>query len=252
MRAVFGAALLLFFALLAVSCSHRADAPVMSFPMQSQASGLHSLPATEQDFLLGPKDALVIQFYGDPTMNTEIMVRPDGMISIPLFQESVFVTGMTMDELENLVEVELSRYLVNPDVFISLQAVGSHQVFVLGEVRNPQVVSDSPMMLSSVIARCGGFSPDAVTSQVLVLRRSPGKESQVVEVDFDALLSGDSALPDLPLQRYDLVIVPRSKIADLRNFVNNIFEPMISVPRFGLDMYLFYEALHDNYMGYGR
>ena len=43
--------------------------------------------APERDYVIGPGDVLAIVFWREPDMSAEVIVRPDGRISIPLLND---------------------------------------------------------------------------------------------------------------------------------------------------------------------
>ena len=56
--------------------------------------------------------------------------------------------------------------------------------------------------------------------QVLLLRRGAQGQRQVLRVDLDAAMSGRDLAGDVPLQAFDVVVVPRSGIADVGRWVD--------------------------------
>ena len=197
--------------LMLVSCSGRQDIPVKVTAI-APADSVPKMPTSMgSDFMLGPQDFLEIRFLGEPSLNLETRVRPDGTLSVPLINEPVQVFGMTPKNLEHKIEEDISKFLRNSRVFVNVKDIGSSSVFVLGEVRSPQIVTDQPLTLASVISRCGGLSRDSDAGQILVIRKWNQEEPLVFEINFDSFLDGESILSDLPLQRYDVVIVPRSR-----------------------------------------
>ena len=93
--------------------------------------------------------------------------------------------------------------------------------FVLGEVSKPGVVYyRDPVDVIEAIAQSGGFLTSAQRKQVVVVRgdlRSP----QIYEVNLLAMLEGKS-FERFPLQRGDVVYVPRTYIADWNVFITQI------------------------------
>jgi len=130
--------------------------------------------------------------------------------------------------------------------------LGSAAVFVLGEVRNPQIVESQPLTLSAAISRCGGFTKEGEGDQILVVRKWNQPEPIVIEIDFDRFMKGESLLPDIPLQRYDIVIVPRTRISKVTDFIKNFFEVPYAIPRFGIETAVFFDVLEGSYQGYIR
>jgi len=194
-------------------------------------------------YVIGPGDRLHVTFLGEVGLDNDFLVSPDGRLLLPLVNEPVLAAGLTLEQLNREIARQLATYLVNPQAYVHLLELGSQHVFVLGEVRNPQLASSEPLTLAGVLADCGGITRDGQKKQVIVIRRNPGGDPQVFEVDFSQLLAGESLLPDLPLQRYDIVVVPKSRVANLRDFMMAAFGNNIVMTRFGLDAVFLQNAL---------
>jgi protein involved in polysaccharide export with SLBB domain len=236
--------------LMLVSCSGRQDIPVKVTAI-APADSVPKMPTSMgSDFMLGPQDFLEIRFLGEPSLNLETRVRPDGTLSVPLINEPVQVFGMTPKNLEHKIEEDISKFLRNSRVFVNVKDIGSSSVFVLGEVRSPQIVTDQPLTLASVISRCGGLSRDSDAGQILVIRKWNQEEPLVFEINFDSFLDGESILSDLPLQRYDVVIVPRNRISKISEFMSVFFEGPRAIPRLGIDTAIFFDVLDGSYQSY--
>src|SRR5262245_22022348 len=66
-----------------------------------------SLPA---GYVIGPEDILMIVFWRDKDMSADVVVRPDGKISLPLLND-VTAAGYTPDELRAELVKGASKYL---------------------------------------------------------------------------------------------------------------------------------------------
>lgn len=197
----------------------------------------------EPRYLLGPGDVLRATFVGETALDSNVKVSPDGRVLLPLLDQPILAAGLTLEELQSAIVDSLTRYLVDPQVFVHLVELGSQHVFVLGEVRTPQLAKSEPLTLAGAIAACGGLTPDGQKKQVIVIRRVPGQDPVVFDINFSKLLKGESLLPDIPLQRYDIVVVPKSRVANLRDFVDAAFGNSLVALRFGLDAIVFENAL---------
>jgi polysaccharide export outer membrane protein len=218
--------------------------PVTVHTIQEPASVESAgIPVPEPRYLLGPGDVLRATFVGETALDANITVSPDGRVLLPLLDQPILAAGLTLEELQGAVQDSLARYLVDPQIFLHLTELGSQHVFVLGEVKSPQLAKSEPLTLAGAIAACGGLTRDGQKKQVIVVRRVPGKDPVVFDVNFSKLLKGESLLPDLPLQRYDIVIVPKSRVANLRDFVDAAFGNSLVALRFGIDAILFENAL---------
>ncbi|MBT5047943.1 MAG: hypothetical protein HOM58_05530 [Rhodospirillaceae bacterium] len=92
----------------------------------SGCSGLDTLPTAKvagekegvgTDYRIGSDDSLQIFVWRNPELSTNVPVRPDGRITIPLI-EDLPATGKTPTELARDVEKKLSTYIQDPIVTI--------------------------------------------------------------------------------------------------------------------------------------
>ena len=96
-----------------------------------------SVPA---GYIIGPEDVLVIVFWRDKDMSAEVVVRPDGRISLPLLND-VTAAGYTPDELRALLVKGASKFLEDPNATVVVKEIHSRKVFVTGQVGKPGLLS---------------------------------------------------------------------------------------------------------------
>ena len=84
------------------------------------------------NYVIGPEDVLVVQFWRDDQMSGETMVRPDGMITVKLIND-VRAAGLTPDQLREVLEKEANRFLEDPSVSVTVKQINSRKVRVMGE-----------------------------------------------------------------------------------------------------------------------
>ena len=87
--------------LIVVACSHgRQSRPPAAQPQRaaSRAAAAVPLPVPPPDYTIGPDDKLSIVFWKDTEITSEVVVRPDGRISLPLLND-VQAAGLTPDQL---------------------------------------------------------------------------------------------------------------------------------------------------------
>src|SRR5512134_2138610 len=85
------------------------------------------------DYVIGPEDVLIVQFWRDEQMSGEPVVRPDGMITLKLIND-IRAAGLTTAQLRDVLKKEGSRFLEDPEVTVGVKAIKSRFVNVLGEV----------------------------------------------------------------------------------------------------------------------
>jgi polysaccharide export outer membrane protein len=159
-------------------------------------------------YIIGPADRLRVDVWqNDKLTLSDVPVRPDGMITVPLAGD-VMAQGLTTDELTAAIAEKLSEYIQQPTVTVVVLAPFSKRAFVLGEVRNPGPISlSAETSVLDAITAAGGFSVFAKKSQVRVLRRLDGKELDYV-FNYDKFVAGKAPGTNVLLRPGDTVLVP--------------------------------------------
>lgn len=182
---------------------------------------------TDQKYRVARGDELNFRFFFTPELNTVAVVRSDGHVALPLVGE-LQVEGLSMAELTAKVEQLMAPQVRRPQVVVNVQGGASQRVFVGGEVVRPGVQALlGPLTVLQAVMVAEGLKDGAKPSQVLVLRRGPAGERKVLSVDLSAAISGRDLSQDLALQAYDVVVVPRSGIADLGLWVDQYIRRVI-------------------------
>src|SRR4029079_18968639 len=79
-----------------------------------------------EGFVIGPDDVLSIVFWRDKDMSTQVTVRPDGKISLPLLDE-VQAAGLTPAALRAYLAAESKRFFENPNVTVVVAQINSRK-----------------------------------------------------------------------------------------------------------------------------
>lgn len=177
-------------------------------------------PATEWAYRIARGDELDLRFFYTPELNTRTTVRSDGRISLPLVGE-LLVEGQTISQLQATVQQMLAAQVLRPQVSINVQGSSQQRVFVGGEVTRPGVQPlVGPLTALQAVMVAEGVRDTAQPSMALVLRRTPSGARQTLPLDLDALMKGQAGGQDIVLQPFDVVVVPRSGIADIGRWVD--------------------------------
>ena len=93
--------------------------------------------ARNQDaYILGPGDAVVVELLDVPEYSGISTIGPDGTLYLPQLR-SLFVEGLTLEELRHYLTREFSAYVRDPQVFVSPAAYRPIRVYIGGEVARP-------------------------------------------------------------------------------------------------------------------
>jgi polysaccharide export outer membrane protein len=117
-------------------------------------------------FRIGPGDVIEISVWKDDTLNRDVVVPPDRIISYALIGD-IDTTGMTITDLRREVTRKLVDYVPDATVTVILKEINSLQAYVIGKVNNPGAFSinmDTTVM--QVLAMAGGLNPFASEGKI--------------------------------------------------------------------------------------
>jgi len=157
-------------------------------------------------YVIGPSDVLTVTVWKEPTLSGSILVRPDGMITLPLIGD-VQASGLTPLQLADQIAAKLKKYVQAPNVSVVVGEVHSKMIYLLGEVgKKGPVEMTSGMTLLDAIASAGGLTEYANTKKIYILRDEAGKHERI-PVHYKEALKGNSEL-NLVLEPGDTIVVP--------------------------------------------
>ena len=159
-------------------------------------------------YLIGPSDILdIVVWREDSLSRPEVLVRPDGRISLPLVDD-VMAAGRTPMQLKEVITQRLARYVEVPKVYVSVVNPRSHYFAVLGEVNKPASYPMlTPTNVLQALAVAGGFTEWAKKSGVVVIRGT-GKDMKRFEFDYPDVVSGEKMIQNIELEPGDVIVAP--------------------------------------------
>jgi protein involved in polysaccharide export with SLBB domain len=164
---------------------------------------LNIVPVTP-DYVVGPGDELLIQVWGQVTLNGRYVVDRSGSIYIPQVG-AVHVAGLSFAQMHDFLKAQMGRVFRNFDLNVNMGQLRSIQVFVVGRARRPgsYTISSLSTLVNALFAT-GGPTPQGS------LRHIQLKRAGKVIVDFDLydlLLRGDKS-KDEQLLPGDVIYIP--------------------------------------------
>lgn len=179
------------------------------FVEDTQYRGM-SVPPTE--FLIGPEDVLVVTVWRNQELSKEVIVRPDGKISLPLIGD-ITAAGLTAQALSKHVADALAEFMSTPTVSVQVKEINSYHIYVVGEVAKPgKIVLKSFTSVVQGISYAGGFTTFASRNSVHVLRmvkNGQGETKQVmIPVPYMDIVQGKNLEANFILKAGDVIVVP--------------------------------------------
>jgi polysaccharide export outer membrane protein len=158
-------------------------------------------------YVIGQGDVIEVFVWRNDQLSREVVVRPDGRISLPLLPD-IQAEGFNVVQLKNKITRLLTEHLDNPRVSVIIKTIKSYRISVLGRVRNPGVYPiTGNTTLAEAIALAGGFTEWADKSDITVVSNNGGEKRQVV-INYKKIASGKDLSQNIVLKRGDIIIVP--------------------------------------------
>lgn len=160
---------------------------------------------------LGPTDVISVEVFGQPNYSKAgISIPPTGSISYPLIPGGVFVGGKTTDQVAKEIAKKLDEYIIDPQVTVTLEKVGSAQFAVLGKVGVPGVrLMTKRYSVYDAIIESGGLAQDADKKRITLMRRTPQGSYSSSFIKLDEMIAGK--VPMEYLNPGDQLVVPEKK-----------------------------------------
>jgi polysaccharide biosynthesis/export protein len=180
------------------------------------------------EYQVGPPDRLTVTILPDPPVVENVVVRPDGMITVQLVGD-VPAGGRTTEQIAKDIENRISRFKRGALVTVSLMGAESPVITVFGEVRNPSTFPlTRQMRIIEALGTVGGPTLFANFDQVQLVR--PGSSTKVIHVDLAAIRDGDLRT-NVQVYGGDIVYVPPTALAKVGYAVQQVLFPF--TPFFG-------------------
>lgn len=165
-----------------------------------------------RDFFLGPEDVVEVTVWRNQDLSRTVVVRPDGMISLPLIGD-VQASGQTAAQVSERISKRLSEFKENPSVSVSVKEINSYFIYVVGEVMRPgKYPLKSYATVLQAVSLAGGFTQYGSKNKMVVMRstrNASGDERQVrIPVRYDDLVSGKGEVGNFRLLSGDTIVVP--------------------------------------------
>jgi putative polysaccharide export protein (PEP-CTERM system associated) len=166
------------------------------------------------EYVIGPGDGLDVFVYLAPELSTtNLPVRPDGRISLPLVPDIV-AAGRSPTQLATDITARLRPYVIQPNVTVMVRGfVGSpgQQVRIIGEATQPRTMPyREGMTVIDAVVEARGLTRYAAGNRTEIIRRdAAGGTPRSVRVRLDDLMRGGDISQDVPLRPGDTIVIPQ-------------------------------------------
>lgn len=172
-------------------------------PVGSVRSGVE-LPA---GYVIGPDDVLQVVFWRDKEMSADVVVRPDGKISLPLLND-VDAAGLTPEQLRAQLDKAAAKDVAEPNATVVVKTINSRKVYITGNVLKPGTYPlTGEMTVLQLIAVAGGLQEYADSKKIVVMRKEHGRDHAFV-FNYKDVVRQKNLEQNISLKSGDTVVVP--------------------------------------------
>jgi polysaccharide export outer membrane protein len=161
-------------------------------------------PVDPNTYIIGAEDVLRILVWREPDLSGQYLVRPDGMITLPLLKHDVKASGLTPKQLELEITKAYEEFITKPSVTVSVATVNSKKYFIIGGVNRPgQYPLVVPTTVLQAIAIAGGLREFADARNIVIMR-GPKR----YKFNYRDVIRGRNMAQNIYLENGDVITVP--------------------------------------------
>jgi polysaccharide biosynthesis/export protein len=193
------------------------------------AAMLAAQEAEKGNYVIRPGDELQLDFYLNPEFNRDVTVRRDGNVSLDLVG-SLPAAGLTPEQFADKLDQAYLHELRNPGAAVHVKNSPTWRVYVQGQVAHAGAFSLQPGETAlQAIAEAGGVTENAGASSTVLIRRDACGDPHGMKIDLRAADNGKK-VDDVALLPADVLVVPRSPIANVDLFVKQYIQGLMPFP----------------------
>ena len=172
---------------------------------QSSSAGQAGSSVSSQ-YRIGPEDVLNVSVWGDKELTMDVVVRPDGKISLPLVQD-IQAEGLTASELADTIHQKLLPFIKDPNVSVIVRQINSPKFSIMGYVNRPgSYPLRGDVTVLEALSVAGGFTPFASPRKIKLVRNAGGKQEIRIVNYYDMIDKGGEG--NHLLKPGDIIVVP--------------------------------------------
>jgi len=160
-----------------------------------------------KSFVIGAEDVLLIRVWRDAEVSGQVVVRPDGKITLQLLGD-IPAAGLTPEALTQVIYDGINSKVKQVDrseVTVTVQQVNSRKYFIQGEIYRPGAYPLLvPTTVLEAIGNAGGFKEFANEKKILIIQESGTQ----LHFNYKDVIHGKKLETNIQLQPGDQIIVP--------------------------------------------
>jgi polysaccharide export outer membrane protein len=185
-------------------CACGGELPSTNYPFEKEYD-----PRTHE-YVIGVSDELRVTVWKMPDLSDDVVVRPDGTITLPLLGE-LKVLGKAPSRIVGEIRTKLAAYVKDEHavVTVEVQQINSYRFVVSGNVVRPgPLTAKYYVTVSEALIMAGGPTRFGTPERALILRADGSGKVRRIPVNAKALAEGTHLEQDLAVVAGDTIVVP--------------------------------------------
>lgn len=163
--------------------------------------------AEPEPYRIQPGDVLIVSVWKETDLQSEVLVRPDGGMSLPLVGD-LQAAGSSVENVRKIVDERLRKFIPDPSVTVAVKQIGGNRVYVLGKVNRPgEFTFSKPIDVMQALSLAGGTTSFAALDDIQILRREQGRQTSL-HFKYGDVERGRKLEQNILLKSGDTVVVP--------------------------------------------
>jgi len=199
---------------------------IMPMPPEVKASGVNE----PTRYTLGPDDIIEINVRRHPEFSDKFLINGEGKIQYK-FVGDIEIKGLTKTEVKDKIAQILGKFIINPDVDVTILDYRSKIIYVIGEVGNPgkYYMKSDQISLREAVVQAGLPTLSAAMRRTTLVRPDKSGKPKEKVVDLYALLYEGKLNLDQIMVPGDVLVVPATVFAKIFRVINPITSTANSV-----------------------
>jgi protein involved in polysaccharide export with SLBB domain len=180
-------------------------------------------------YTLGPDDVIEIIVRRHPEFSDKFLINGEGKVQYK-FVGDIEVRGLTKTEVKDKIIQVLSKFIISPDVEVTILDYRSKIIYVIGEVGAPgkYYMKADEISLREAVVQAGLPTLSASMRRTQLIRPDKSGKPKIKTIDLYALLYEGKLNLDQIMFPGDVLVVPATVFAKIMRIVNPITAPVAS------------------------
>lgn len=157
-------------------------------------------------YVIGADDLLTIKVWQDEKMSGDVLVRPDGKVTLALVND-IQAAGLTPDQFRLALTTAAEKFIEGPTVNVTVKQINSRKVYIQGAVNKPGPYQLSGRMdVLQMLSMAGGLTEYADKGNIGIFRTENGKQVRY-RFNWNEVVDGKRLQQNIELKVGDTIVV---------------------------------------------